>query len=44
MPTRDIHMRQVGFDEEWLEFLEIYVTPLQEVAFLGYASEVCLTN
>ncbi len=33
-------MRQVGFEDEWLEFLELYVMPLQEAAYLGYASDV----
>ena len=33
-------MRQIGFDETWLEFLEQYVMPLQEAAFMQYASEV----
>ena len=40
VPTRDIHMKSVGFQEEYLEFLEVYVQPLQEAAFIGYASEV----
>ena len=35
-------MNQIGLHEEWLEFLENYVMPLQEAAFLGYASEVGL--
>ena len=33
-------MNQIGFHEEYLEFLENYVQPLQEAAFMGYASEV----
>ena len=40
MPTRDIHMRQIDMQDEWLDFLENYVQPLQEAAFMGYASEV----
>ena len=40
VPTRDIHMRQIGLQDEWLDFLENYVQPLQEVAYTGYASEV----
>ena len=40
MPTRDIHMRQIEMQDEWLDFLENYVQPLQEAAFTGYASEV----
>ena len=42
MPTRDIHMRQIDMQDEWLDFLENYVQPLQEAAFTGYASEVCM--
>ena len=33
-------MNQIGFHDEWLELLETYVMPLQEAAFMGYASEV----
>lgn len=40
MPTRDIHLKQLDLEETWLEFLEQFVMPLQEVAFEGYASEV----
>ena len=40
VPTRDIHMRQIGLQDEWLDFLENYVQPLQELAYTGYASEV----
>ena len=40
MPTRDIHMKQIGLEEQWLEFLENYVMPLQESVFIGHASEV----
>lgn len=36
VPTRDIHMRQVGMDHQWLAFLRDYVRPLQERVFLGY--------
>ena len=36
MPTRDIHMNQIGFDEEWLYVLDFYVRPLQESVFTGY--------
>ena len=40
VPTRDIHMKQIDFEEIWLDFLEHYVMPLQEEVFRGYASEV----
>ncbi|XP_015835811.1 procollagen-lysine,2-oxoglutarate 5-dioxygenase isoform X2 [Tribolium castaneum] len=36
VPTRDIHMNQVGWEKHWLEFLRKYVRPLQEHVFLGY--------
>ncbi|XP_046984159.1 procollagen-lysine,2-oxoglutarate 5-dioxygenase [Schistocerca americana] len=36
VPTRDIHMKQVGLDPQWMEFLRLYVRPLQELVFLGY--------
>ncbi|XP_058805579.1 procollagen-lysine,2-oxoglutarate 5-dioxygenase isoform X2 [Phymastichus coffea] len=36
VPTRDIHMTQVGLDHHWLEFLRLYVNPLQRLAFHGY--------
>jgi procollagen-lysine,2-oxoglutarate 5-dioxygenase len=36
VPTRDIHMNQIGFDDEWLYILDTYVRPLQEHVFIGY--------
>ncbi|XP_061393168.1 procollagen-lysine,2-oxoglutarate 5-dioxygenase [Musca vetustissima] len=36
VPTRDIHMKQVGLDALWLQFLNLFVRPLQEKVFLGY--------
>lgn len=36
VPTRDIHMNQVGWEPHWLEFLQKYVRPLQEKVFTGY--------
>lgn len=36
VPTRDIHMSQVDLNDMWLEFLRIYVNPLQHKAFYGY--------
>ncbi|XP_013108802.1 procollagen-lysine,2-oxoglutarate 5-dioxygenase [Stomoxys calcitrans] len=36
VPTRDIHMKQVGLDALWLQFLNLIVRPLQEKVFLGY--------
>lgn len=36
VPTRDIHMTQVGLDPVWLRFLHNYVRPLQEAVYTGY--------
>jgi len=36
VPTRDIHMKQINFDDGWLHFLNIYVSPLQQRVFEGY--------
>jgi hypothetical protein len=44
VPTRDIHMKQVGLEEIWLDFLVNYVKPLQEIVFQGYESDVSNTN
>ncbi|KAI5705962.1 procollagen-lysine,2-oxoglutarate 5-dioxygenase [Diaphorina citri] len=39
VPTRDIHMKQVGLAGVWAEFLRKYVVPLQEREFIGYHHE-----
>ncbi|XP_023948585.1 procollagen-lysine,2-oxoglutarate 5-dioxygenase isoform X1 [Bicyclus anynana] len=36
VPTRDIHMNQVGLEKQWLYILKTYVRPLQEQVFTGY--------
>ena len=36
VPTRDIHMNQIGYDTEWLYILDTYIRPLQEHVFVGY--------
>lgn len=36
VPTRDIHMRQIGLHEMWLFFLREYVMPVQQKQFIGY--------
>ncbi|XP_051170331.1 procollagen-lysine,2-oxoglutarate 5-dioxygenase isoform X2 [Leptopilina boulardi] len=36
VPTRDIHLKQVDLDNEWLNFLVTYVDPLVELAFQDY--------
>jgi procollagen-lysine,2-oxoglutarate 5-dioxygenase len=39
VPTRDIHMKQIGMDDEWLELLRAYVKPLVERVFDGYEND-----
>lgn len=39
VPTRDIHMKQVGLQKVWLEFLRLFVSRLQEHVYLGYYSD-----
>ena len=34
----DVHLTQIGYDQEWLHILDTYVRPLQEKVFLGYYS------
>lgn len=36
VPTRDIHMNQVGFEAQWLEVIKSYVAPVQLKVFPGY--------
>ena len=36
VPTRDIHMNQIGYEAQWLYILDFYVRPLQETVFVGY--------
>ncbi|KFM79073.1 Procollagen-lysine,2-oxoglutarate 5-dioxygenase 3, partial [Stegodyphus mimosarum] len=39
VPTRDIHMNQVGLEQQWLYFLREYIRPVQEKIFLGYTHD-----
>ncbi|XP_068202798.1 procollagen-lysine,2-oxoglutarate 5-dioxygenase 1 isoform X2 [Palaemon carinicauda] len=38
VPTIDIHMNQLEFEQEWLWILRHYVKPLAEKVYLGYDS------
>lgn len=40
VPTRDIHMRQIGWEEHWLHVLEKYVHKMQKKLFQGYDDKV----
>lgn len=44
VPTRDIHMTQVGLQSMYLKFLQLYVRPLQEAAFMGYYHNVSVSD
>ncbi|XP_071946105.1 procollagen-lysine,2-oxoglutarate 5-dioxygenase 1-like isoform X2 [Antedon mediterranea] len=36
VPTRDIHMNQIGFEKQWLYLVKTYVAPIQERLYPGY--------
>ncbi|GFO08180.1 neurotrophic-like factor, partial [Plakobranchus ocellatus] len=36
VPTDDIHMNQVGLEQQWLKFLDSYIRPLQKKVYDGY--------
>ena len=40
VPTRDIQMSEIGYEREWLHFLNTYVRPLQEKVIKGHVSYV----
>lgn len=43
VPTIDIHMRQVDWEEHWLHILRTYVHPIQTTLYQGYSDEVLLS-
>lgn len=40
VPTVDIHMTQVGYQNHWLYFLRKVIQPMQRRVFLGYYHDV----
>ena len=42
VPTVDIHMNQIGFQQHWLYFLREFVLPMNSKLYEGYTSEVSL--
>uniref|UniRef100_H2V8M9 procollagen-lysine 5-dioxygenase n=1 Tax=Takifugu rubripes TaxID=31033 RepID=H2V8M9_TAKRU len=36
VPTDDIHMKQIGFDKEWLHFIREFISPVTLKVFSGY--------
>nr|XP_006811878.1 PREDICTED: procollagen-lysine,2-oxoglutarate 5-dioxygenase 1-like [Saccoglossus kowalevskii] len=39
VPTRDIHMNQINFEQHWLHFIKEHVCPIQERVYPGYYSK-----
>ena len=39
VPTVDIHMNQIGFEQQWLYFLREFIVPYNTKVFKGYHSE-----
>lgn len=44
VPTVDIHMKQIGFEQHWLYLLRTYIRPVQEKLFMGYFSDVSMVR
>lgn len=40
VPTDDIHMKQIGFDKEWLHFIREFISPVTLKVFSGYYTKV----
>ncbi len=40
VPTVDVHMRQVGWEEHWMQVLQKYVYPIQLKLWEGYYDKV----
>ncbi|XP_060581702.1 procollagen-lysine,2-oxoglutarate 5-dioxygenase 2-like isoform X1 [Ruditapes philippinarum] len=40
VPTDDVHMTQINLQNQWLEFLRVYVAPLATKVYPGYYSNV----
>uniref|UniRef100_A0A4W5LHK1 Procollagen-lysine, 2-oxoglutarate 5-dioxygenase 2 n=1 Tax=Hucho hucho TaxID=62062 RepID=A0A4W5LHK1_9TELE len=41
VPTDDIHMKQIGYDKEWLHFIREFISPVTLKVFSGYYTKVC---
>lgn len=40
VPTVDIHMNQIGYEMQWLQFLRDYIAPITEKLYPGYYTKV----
>ena len=43
VPTDDIHMKQIGYDKEWLHFIREFISPITLKVFSGYYTKVSVT-
>ena len=41
MPPDDVHMNQIGFEQEWLYILREFVKPYTHKIYTGYYTDVC---
>lgn len=44
VPTDDIHMKQIGYDKEWLHFIREFISPVTLKVFSGYYTKVSVTS
>lgn len=44
VPTDDIHMKQIGFDKEWLHFIREFISPVTLKVFSGYYTKVSVRS
>lgn len=44
VPTDDIHMKQIGFDKEWLHFIREFISPVTLKVFSGYYTKVSVSS
>uniref|UniRef100_A0AAZ3PX44 procollagen-lysine 5-dioxygenase n=1 Tax=Oncorhynchus tshawytscha TaxID=74940 RepID=A0AAZ3PX44_ONCTS len=42
VPTDDIHMKQIGYDKEWLHFIREFISPVTLKVFSGYYTKVLM--
>ena len=43
VPTDDIHMKQIGYDKEWLHFIREFISPVTLKVFSGYYTKVSVS-
>lgn len=43
VPTDDIHMKQIGYEKEWLHFIREFISPITLKVYSGYFTKVSVT-